>query len=402
MPTFKYSALTDEGKKAKGFIEADSKARAFTLLQDKGLMPLNLTRAKGDKGGKGAGLKLSSLLPSQSIRLGESFFYLALMLQSGSSLAEGLDLLGRMSSGKAGEVWLSVRDSVESGSAFSKALAAYPRQFPGIYIGMVQVAEQVGKLGEVLEKVAEYEEQRSEVTGRLLTALVYPAVIALVGAGAVYFLLSRVLPSIAKIFTGADQALPTHTQFLLELGTALQDLGILVFIPPLLLILGGLWAYRSVPAFRLRVDALGWRIPLLQKAMLARFSGMLGFQLTSGIPLVQALDNASEAIGSSFFKEIIKTARHEVSGGKPLDRVLASTGQFPELYIVTLSTGQKSGKLGIFLNRLARVLEMEVDNILKRIMALLEPLLILAVGLTVGFIVMAVMGPIFEMTTLVR
>ena len=400
MPTFRYQALTQGGKKTRGLIEADSKSGAISLLQEKRLLPISVEASRSSKSGFRFAA-LSELLPVYRVNLSESFFYLSLMLQSGTSLAEALELLGRMSGGKKGRIWLEVRDKVESGQSFSSALGAYPRQFPQIYVGMVQVAEGVGKMAEVLEKIAEYEEQRRDFSGRILTAMAYPSIILLVGLGAVYFLLARVLPNISRIFADADRALPAHTEFMLGLGTWLRDLGPLTLIPPLVLILGLIYAYRKSHAFRVKADRMAWNVPVVKKSILARFSGMLGFQLESGIPLVRGLENASRAIGSAYFRDMITDAAKEVSGGRQLDKVLAQTGAFPDIYLLTLSTGQKAGTLGTFLTRLASIFERDVDNTLKRIMALVEPVLILVIGLVVGFIVISILTPIFEMSQLV-
>ncbi len=336
------------------------------------------------------------------MQLADSFFYLALLLQTGSSLAESLDLLGRMAGRKRGRLWMGVRDKVEVGESFSDALLEHPKSFPKVYVGMIQVAEAAGKLGMVLEKIADYEEQRSEVSGRLLTALAYPSVILLVGVGAVYFLLSQVLPNIAQIFASSQKQLPLLTRILLTVGDTLKDWGLLVLVPPLLVVMGLLYLYRNRLSVKTWVDRQMWRLPLVKKTTLARFSGMLGYQLDAGIPLVQAMDSSRQAVGSSFFNRIIQTAQAEVSAGQPLDKVLAKVGVFPDVYILTLSTGLRSGKLGLFMQRMSRILEKEVDNIMRRVVAMIEPLLILGVGLVVGLIVMAILGPIFDLTTLVQ
>jgi general secretion pathway protein F len=402
MSTFQYHALDSQGKKKKGFIEADSQAKAFSLLQDQHYLPVSITPVSGSRTERQKSIKLPDFLTPGGVRLGESFYYLGLLLQTGTSLAESLDLIGRMSGGKGGRVWLHVRDAVEKGEPFSQALGAYPRQFPKVYVGMVRVAESVGRLGQVLEKIAHYEEQRSEVSGKLLTAMAYPAVILVVGIGAVYYLLANVLPNIAQVFAGAKQALPMSTQALLWVGGVMQAFGPLVLLLPLVLIGLFLFAYRKAESFRLRVDALLWKAPLFQKYALARFAGMLGFQLESGIPLVKAMEGAAEAVGSMHFRRLIEVAGKDVAAGQPLDRVLAKQGQFPEMFLLTLAMGQKSGKLDQFLLRVSGILERDVDNVLKRVVALAEPLLILCIGLAVAFIVMAILGPIFDLSTLVK
>ncbi|MGE4298401.1 MAG: type II secretion system F family protein [Desulfovibrionaceae bacterium] len=403
MPTFQYQALDTRGKKKKGFIEAESKAKAFSLLQDQSLLPLTLSSVnrKGGDASFSFGNLRDMLMPSR-IRLGESFHYLGLLLQTGSSLAQALDLMGRMAGRKAGRIWLNLRDAVETGEAFSSALKRYPRDFPKVYVGMVQVAESVGRLGQVLEKVSEYEEQRSEVSGRLMTAMVYPAVIFLVGCGAIWFLLSQVLPKIATIFVHAHKALPLHTQVLITVGDFLNAMGPGVLLAPVALALGAVYAYKRKRSVAERVDRLVWQVPLFKKNTLARFAGMLGFQLEAGIPLVQALDSSAMVVGSVYFQNLIRMARAEVAAGQPLDKVLERQNAFPDIFLLTLSTGQRAGKLGPFLLRVSHIYEKDVDNTLKRLVSLLEPLLILAIGMMVAFIVLAIMGPIFDLTTMVR
>lgn len=170
----------------------------------------------------------------------------------------------------------------------------------------------------------------------------------------------------------------------------------------MLLVLAAVLAFKRVPRLAAWKDRQLWRLPLVHKYLLARFSELLGFQVEAGIPLVQTLESSAEAVASTFFKEKILEARDEVAAGRPLDRVLDKQGIYPEVYILTLSSGQKVGQLGPFLLRLAHILEREVDNVLKRLVALAEPLLILAVGLVIAFIVVAIMEPIFNLTTLVR
>lgn len=402
MPTFQYAAVDTADKKQKGFIEAESRARAYTLLSDRGLTPLTLTPVD-EAGGRGRRLlSLRRLLPGSSIRLAESFYYLGVLLQSGHSLAKSLELIGRMSGTQASKVWLSVRDRVEEGEPFSLALSRHPRLFPAVYVGMIKVAESTGRLGQVLESIADNEERRAEVQGRLITALVYPGVICCVGLGAVYFLLSNVLPKIADIFASAKGNLPATTTLLLAVGKTLESLGPAALLAPVLVVALAALALRRIPGLALWKDRQLWRLPLVHKYVLARFSGLLGFQIAAGIPLVQALESSAEAVASTFFKEKIMEARDEVAAGRPLDRVLEKQGIFPEVYILTLSSGQKVGQLGPFLLRLAHILEREVDNVLKRLVALAEPLLILGVGLVIAFIVVAIMEPIFNLTTLVR
>ncbi len=402
MPSYQYVAIDSNGRSKKGFIDSESQTKAMTQLASKGLTPVSIAPVR-DKGLKKLHhFSFSQFIPSPSLNISESFYYLGMLLQSGTPLSQSLDLLGRMSSGKSAKIWMDIRDNVESGLPFSQSMILHGRTFPAVYVGMVKVAESVGRLGPVLEQIARYEENRAEVSGKLLNAMVYPGVICVVGFGAVYFLLSQVLPKITKVFTNMQKDLPWNTKMLLSLGEFFSSLGLAGVLVPFLLLLGAIALYRRSPKVQEKVDRFMWRLPLTQKHLLARFSGLLGFQLEAGIPLVQAMDASAGAINSAYFRNIIQKARIEVAQGQPLDRVLAKLNIFPDLYIMTLATGQKAGQLGEFLLRLGKILEREVDNTVKRLVALAEPLLILVVGVMIAFIVLAIMGPIFSLSTLVK
>ncbi|MFO7728798.1 MAG: type II secretion system F family protein, partial [Desulfonatronovibrio sp.] len=328
MPTYYYQALDREGRKKKGYFESESQAVAFSRLQEQGLVPVRLNPVK-EEAFLAASRIRSLISPGKKIRIEEAFYYLGLMLQGGGSLAQSLDILGRMGKGKTGRVWLEIRDSVESGTSFSRSLARHPRLFPREYIGMIQVAEQAGHLGQILERIAGYEEQRRETQGRLLTALTYPLAVLLIGLGAVYFLLSRVLPRVAGIFSASDQELPLNTRILLSTGQWLENYSLFMFMVIGAIILGFWNAYRKLPGFRYKVDRTLWRLPLIRDSILARFSGLLSFQLSAGISLVQAMHGAARGTRSSFFRERVEKAAREVAAGQSLERVLARQQIFP-------------------------------------------------------------------------
>ncbi len=398
MPTYHYQALDRQGKKQKGYLESESQARAFSQLQEQGLTPVKLNKISQDFTRARSWLKLALPLGSR-IKIEETFYYLGLMLQGGTSLAQSLDLLGRMAKGRTGRIWLDIRDSVESGQSFSKALAQYPGHFSPVYIGMIQVAERAGHLGQILEKIAGYEEQRREVQGKLLTAMAYPLVVLLIGLGAVYFLLSMVLPRIAGIFSASDQELPLNTRLLLHLGQWLESYSLFLLVAVLGMVFAAWSAYKKMPRLRYLVDAQLWKLPLVRNSILARFSGLLSFQLQAGISLVQAMRGSIQGLGSTFFKEHMEQAATEVATGQSLDMVLIRQNIFPQMYLTALGAGQKAGQLSGFLERLSRILEREVDNTLRRMVGLVEPVLILVLGLVVGFFVLAVMGPVFDLTS---
>ncbi|PTN34330.1 type II secretion system F family protein [Desulfonatronum sp. SC1] len=398
MPTFHYVALDRRGEQRKGLCEAESRAAAYARLQEQGMLPIRLGNA-----GHAQGRTLRGLLSPGSwhrrIRLDESFYSLGMMIQGGGSLAQSLDLLARMSSGASARFWVRIRDAVEGGQAFSQALRDHPDVVSPVYAAMIHVAEQVGRLGEVLERIARYEEGRRDFREKLLTSLGYPLTILIIGLGAVFFLLSRVLPRIADIVTASAGELSWDTRLLLNLGSWMESWGGLLLLGLIGMVFLGVTTYKRRPSWRIRLDRLIWRLPVVQKGVLARFSGLVSFQIQAGIPLVQALQSSAQGVGSLFFREKMLQAAREVSTGQPLDGVLWKQGIYPDVFLTAISAGRAAGKLGPFLERLGKLLERETDASLKRFAALIEPALILGLGLLVGFLVLAVMGPIFDLTS---
>lgn len=400
MATFRYKALDAAGKARSGFLESDSQGKAFQQLRSQGLTPTKLESAHGPS--RTLLRSLWDRVSAPGLRLSESLYYIATMLETGSALTEALEIVGRMAGKRASAVWMAVRDAVATGVSFSKALQTHAPQFPQEYIRMIRVSEGTGSLASVLGRIATFESRRAAMGNKLLTALIYPSVILLVGLAAVYFLLVYVMPDLTRVFAASGQDLPLKTEVLLAAGTFLQGLGPLAFVPPLLLVLLGVSLYSRHQTVKLGVDKALWRIGLVRKDALARFAHMLGFQLEAGIALVQAMDGAASTVRSAYLQALIREAQQDVMAGQPLDRVLTKQGAYPDMFLLSITAGQKSGKLGAFTLRLAGLMEQEVDNALKRALALVEPAMILLTGIMVGFIVLAIMEPIFDLSSQVR
>lgn len=398
MPTYRYQALDRKGRIRKGNLDSETRTSAFRELENRGLVPVLLDKIRTRTSAPGDRI-LHRLGSGRRIRLDEAFYYLGLMLQGGASLTFSLDLLSRMAESRAARVWVDIRDSVESGISFSSALERHPGNFSQAYVNMIQIAEQTGRLGEILEKIAGYEEQRRKSTGRLITAASYPLVVFIIGLGAVFFLLTAVLPGVADIVRAGSQTLPAGTRILLSLGQWMKSYG---FIIPVILLAAGtaFWTgLKKNAGFRYRLEAMLWKIPLVRGSILARFSSLLSFELQAGISLVQAMQSASRGVNSLFFRHHIHQASLDVAAGKPLNAVLDGRGIFPDMYLTALAAGQQSGRLPEFLDRLGAIMENQVENTLRRLMALAEPLLILLLGIMVALFVLAVMGPVFDLTS---
>ncbi|MFW5730641.1 MAG: type II secretion system F family protein [Desulfonatronovibrionaceae bacterium] len=398
MPTYRYQALDQQGRTKKGHLDSESRTSAFQELENRGLVPVLLDKVRA-RNPVSRDRLLGRLSFAPRVRLEEAFYYLGMMLQGGASLTFSLDLLSRMSRSRASRLWVDIKDSVEAGTSFSSSLERHSGYFSPAYVNMIRIAEHTGRLGEILEKIAGYEEHRRQSTARLITAASYPLVVFIIGMGAVFFLLTAVLPGVADIVRAGNQTLPAGTRFLLTLGQWMDAYGIIL---PLILLAAGtaFWfGLKKNRPFRYWLETILWKVPLVRNSILARFSSLLSFELKAGISLVQAMQGASTGVNSLFFRNHIHQASLDVAAGRSLDAVLEGRGIFPAMYLTALAAGQKSGQLPEFLDRLGTILENQVENTLRRLMALAEPLLILVLGIMVALFVLAVMGPVFDLTS---
>jgi general secretion pathway protein F len=298
-----------------------------------------------------------------------------------------------------------VRDRIAEGASLSRAFAAEPRTFGESYVSMVAAGEASGALDAVLERLADFLEEQEQVRGRVTSALAYPILMVFVGGGVMLFLLTAVIPKIVVIFEDSKAALPLITIALIKLSHFLRGWW---WIP------AGL-AIASVPLYRkamlrddlrLKRDALLLRLPLagemLQRLILSRFARVLGLLLASGVPIIRALEITSEVLVNRVYRGFLREVMEEVAQGGSLSNSLRKSPLFPPLLVHLAGVGEKSGELEAMLLKAGIAYEREFNTRLTRLMGLMEPLLVLAMGVAVGTVVMAVLLPIFEMNQLIK
>lgn len=400
MPAFSFEALQADGKTRKGVVEADTARLARSQLRGQGLVPLVVDPLSGDA---------DSLL-SRPLFGGHAFGSLQLAIwtrQLAGLVASGLPLERSLTAladeaddRKQRHVIAALRAEVNAGSTLAHAMAQHPRDFSPVYTAVIAAGEQGGDLGTVLERLADDLEQRQELKAKLVGAALYPAIVTVVAIGIVIFLVSYVVPQVASVFAGTKQALPFLTVAMLAIsdgvrqwGWWLLGLGAAAFVAFRL-------ALRSTE-FRRRFDTLWLRLPLIGRLArgynAARFAATLAMLTNAGVPILRALQAAADTLHNTALQADARDALVMVREGAPLASALAQKKRFPGLLAMFARLGEQTGRLPHMLDRAAAQLSAEVQRRALRLATILEPLLILVMGLLVMLIVLAVMLPIIEL-----
>jgi general secretion pathway protein F len=403
MPTFHYKAYNASGSSHAGTIEAESERQAVLQLKGKGLLPREVHEE-----GVTDNVSTSFLFQRGISSADLSLFTrrLATLVASSIPLYEAMGSLHEQEeSGALKRVLARVSTRIAEGASLSRAFAADPHVFGESYVSMVAAGEASGALDTVLERLADFLEEQEQVSSRVTSALAYPILMVVVGGGVMMFLLTAVIPKIVVIFEDSKAALPLITIALIKLSHFLRNwwwigAGIAIASIPL---------YRKAMLrddLRTKRDALLLRLPLagamLQRLILSRFARVLGLLLSSGVPIIRALEITSEVLVNRVYRTFLREVMDDVAQGGSLSASLQKSPLFPPLLVHLTGVGEKSGELEGMLLKAGIAYEREFNSRLTRLMGLMEPLLVLAMGVAVGIVVMAVLLPIFEMNQLVK
>ena len=403
MPAFRYEAADTAGKTDKGVIEADSARQARTLLRARGLTPL-LVDALGAQATKRSGSSFGKRLSAQENALITR--QLASLLVAGLPLDEALAALADQAErAYVGELLAAIRAEVVGGSSLSVALAQHPKDFPAIYRALVSAGEHSGNLGLVLTRLADYIESRNALTSKIKLAFTYPAIVTVVAFAIVIFLLSYVVPQVVSVFANTKQKLPTLTIVMLWLSDFVRNWGWLAAI--VLAAIGVL--IRNLlkqPALQLSWHKWLLTAPLFGKLVrgynTARFASTLAILTSAGVPILRGLQAAGETLNNVALKTNVEDASTRVREGTSLARALAAQNQFPPVLVHLIRSGEATGNLPAMLERAAQGEAQELERRTLFLTGLLEPALILTMGVVVLLIVLAVLMPIIEINQLVH
>ena len=393
MPIFQYKGYKNDGSEVAGTIEASSLKDAVIRLKDSGLYPKNVHEALS---GQRFGLRFlrrsdTSLLPPVTRQL-------ATLLSAGVTLMEALHSIAEENRGEWKRMFIDIKEKVAGGATLSKALEDYPGVFPEFYVNTVAAGEMSGTLDTVLKRLADFLEEQDHLKSKVRTSLIYPVFMICIGFLVLSFLFTFVIPKITKIFKDTGSALPFITLVLITVSNVFQK-----YWWVLLGLLGGLYlGFRKfTEKNRYFLDRLLLRAPgnIMQSLYFGRFARTLGFLLEGGLPVLKALEFAGKATGNGVIEKRVKEAGRKVAEGA---RLAPSLDRFPPVLLQLISTGEKTGRLVDVLKKAADSYEEEFSRKIERFLSLLEPVMILTMGIVVGFIVLAVLLPIFQLNQLIQ
>jgi general secretion pathway protein F len=407
MPAYTFEAIDADGKAQKGLLDADTVRAARSALRTRGLVPLKVEPAMADARALDApatGWWTQRVFSSTGLAVWTR--QIAGLVAADLPLERALAALADEADNERQQrLVATLRAEVNAGSAFARALGQHPREFSATYTAVVAAGEQSGQLGTVLERLADDLESREALRNKLIGAALYPAIVSAVAVLIVLFLLAYVVPQVAAVFSGSQRALPLLTRIMLGISAAVREHGWLLALIAATAV-GGLWWARRQPTLREKLDAAWLRLPLVGRLArsynAARFAATLAMLAGAGVPILKALQTAAETLGNRAMRADALDALVLVREGAPLAAAIGGKKRFPGLVAMFARLGEQTGQLPVMLERAAKQLGEEVQRRAMQFATLLEPLLIVGMGMVVMLIVLAVLMPIIELNQLVK
>ena len=400
MPSFSYIARdSGSGREIRSAVDASSEANAVAALLNRNLMVVSI-QEKIAKRGKTKGGKVA--LADQVVFTRQ----LATMIDAGIAIVQSLQALAEQTPNKI--MRDTIRDicsRVESGESFSEALTRHPKAFNKLYCSMVAAGEKGGLLAEIMARLATYLENTERLRKKVKTALMYPTAVTVVAIGITIFLLVRVIPTFKDIYSGFGAQLPGPTQFLIDLSDALKHYFYLFIVGGVAVVWGWLYFIKT-PAGRQFWDARRIKLPVFgsiaHKICLARFTRTLSSLVRSGVPILEVLQIVSQTVGNVVMEKAIKTAAVDIERGEGISAALGKNPIFPSMVIRMMSAGEQTGNIDNMLERVSNFLDEEIEATLSGLMSLIEPMLIVFLGVVIGGMVICMFLPIFNLANIVN
>lgn len=404
MGAFEYTALDERGKQKRGLLEGDTPRQVRQQLREQGLTPLDVQEVSTQQDTRRSFRVWGSGISSAELALFTR--QLATLCRSGMPVEEALLATSQQTEGtRLQGVVLGVRARVMEGHTLAGSMGEFPHIFPQMYVATVDAGERSSHLDEVLERLADYTESRQDLQRKVQAALYYPVFLVVFAIAVVSFLMVKVVPDVVEVFQSVEAKLPLLTRIMLAVSEFLQAFGWLL----LLLIAGGVMGLRSAlrnevsrRKIHLRMLDLPIAGRLLRGVNTARFTRALSIQVGSGVPVLDAMSISSQVITNLPMRESVEEAARRVREGASISRALAADKLFPPITLHLIASGEASGQLDKMLERAARDQERETETLITAMMALLEPVMILAMAGIVLVIVLAILLPIFDLNQLVK
>jgi type IV pilus assembly protein PilC len=409
MPTYRYQMRTSGGEVSVGVLTAESALSAASQLRSAGNTVLQLTPMSSAASARNLAATLKALNytsgPSQRDVLNFTT-QLAVMVRAGISLRAALEgIAEQVENPKFRDILLDIKQDVESGKQFSEALAKHPKLFGPLYVNMVRASEMSGSFSQMLERIAAYLQQQIETRSMVIGAMIYPGVIGGLAVAVTIFLLTFVLPRFASVFEGKESVMPWPTRFLMALSAFMVDWWWAV--------IGALVAAMVGFYFFVRTEPGGWwfdgtklKVPIFKKMFralyISRSLHTMGELVNAGVPMLDTLAITGEISGNRHFKKLWHAVYASVKQGKKIAHPLHRNPLLPKAVTQMISAGEESGKLGEVLDQVSEFYHRQLKETIKTVTSMIEPIMIIIMGSVVGFIAMAIILPIFKLSTLVK
>ena len=412
MPVYHYKGYRNDGGAATGIIDAESPKVARVKLRKVGVFPTDmveqgLTTAASSTGSSAkspAGSGRSPALSTTDVAMLTR--QLATLLVAGLPLVEALGVMVDQTEKRSVKSLMAdIREEIRGGSSYSAVLERYPREFSRIYVHMVRAGEASGALDQILFRLAEFLEKQLALKHKVTNAILYPALMLIVGILVLFFLMTFVIPKITAVFTSLKQALPLPTVILMNVSQVFADYWAVMLAGVGLIV----WAARramKTEAGRFTADRWLLKIPLVgevaRMVAISRLTSTLATMLASGVQLLDAMDVAKRVMNNRVLEHAVEGARQNIREGETIAEPLKRSGEFPALVTHMIAVGERSGEMEEMLRRIGHIYDGEVDRVITRFTSLLEPIMILVMGILVFGIVVAILLPIFEMGQMVN
>jgi type IV pilus assembly protein PilC len=420
MANYQYSALNPKGEQTTGVISAATESEAIQQLRTKGLYPTQISEEGAAKGkGKVVPLKAKGKAKAKTVTKGKvggsikpkslAMFtrQLATLIDSGLPLLRSLTVLEKQEPNPVLRATVSaLAENVQGGSTFSESLAQHPKIFNKLYVNMVKAGELGGVLETVLNRLSDYQEKAEKLKSKIVSAMVYPVIVMIIAVGILVFLMIFIVPKFTEMFTNTDSELPLiskivfgMSEFFLSNPFWVPNVVFVFIVFGIFLFLFNLWG--KTPPGRIMIDTMLLRIPILgdiqRKSAVSRFSRTLGTLVTSGVPILQALNITRDTAGNVIISRAIEKVHEAVKEGETIVTPLQASGVFPNMVISMVDVGEETGQLPEMLLKIADVYDDEVDNAVTALTSILEPIMIVILALIVGAVVFALFLPLIKM-----
>lgn len=400
MAKFKYSARDQQGKVIEGDLEAKDLSSATDLLHDRGLVIVSLKEAVGIDWEKLSEINIGGIPMKDKVIFMRQ---MATMVGAGLPLTRSLEIMVQQASNpKFKKILQNVLASIQSGKSLADSFRMEEEVFDLITINLIEAGEESGNLENILEKIAVELEEKNALTRKIKSAMIYPAIILIVIIAVIVLMMLVLVPSMADIYKDFDAELPFATKFLIGMSGLFVDYWWVVLSVFLVLVVGFKY-YVDTPKGKRNLDKLLLKIPsfgvIIAKVQLSQFTRILSLLLSSGVPIIKAIELTANSLGNTMFRETLEEAKDEVEKGGPLALPIARSEYYPLLVSSMIAVGEETGEIDSVLSKVAEYYKEEVDAATSNLSSLLEPVFLIIMGLAIGFIAVAVYMPMFQLST---